>query len=124
MGDASACFYLGLYAKEGFLGEPDFRKAIRYYEDGIDRGDEQCPVNLGKMYCLGEGMPVNLQKGFELYLLGYVRGDSLACANLGYCFEIGQGVDQDMDKALAYYREGAERGEEHCMDALERLEEE
>ena len=29
--------------------------------------------------------------------------------------------NKGMEKALAYYREGAEQGEEHCLEALKRL---
>lgn len=64
---------------------------------------------------------MDLEKGFELYLLGYSRGDLLACANLGWCYEVGQGVERDLDKARMYYLEGAEEDEEHCVEALKRL---
>ncbi len=121
MGDPAAAYYLGLYAENGYLGEQDYSLALRYYKEGSDAGDEYCPVNLGRMYCLGLGTGIDYKKGFEYYKLGYELGDDLACANLGYCYETGQGVEQDMDLALRYYHEGAGQGEEHCIEALERL---
>lgn len=120
------CLYMGLYeengfTKNGFEEKPDYGAAIKYYEQGIEEGDAYCPVNLGRMYCMGIGVPADLKKGFELYRLGYERGDALAATNLGYCYEVGQGVRKNRKKAVAYYREAAEAGEENAMEALKRL---
>lgn len=123
-GVEGVCLYMGLYAENGYLGEKDYPKAVMYYREGVDRGETECPVNLGRMFCLGLGVEQDYQKGFEYYLLGYEQGDTLACANIGYCYEVGQGVEKDMNKALFYYRQGAEQEEEHCIEALERLEQE
>lgn len=117
------CLYMGLYAENGFLEEPDYEAAVRYYEQGIAEGDKYCPVNLGRMYCLGTGVPTDLKKGFELYMLGYVRGDALGATNIGYCYEVGQGVRKNQQKAAEYYSRAAEMGEEHAAEALERLKE-
>ena len=98
--------------------------SIGYYRQGIEEGDEYCPVNLGRMYCEGIGVPEDLQKGFELYMLGWERGDALAATNIGYCYEVGQGVRKNRRKAIEYYTRAAEAGEEHAIEALKRLEEE
>ncbi len=124
MGHPGVSLYMGLYAENGFLEEPDYEAAVRYYEQGIGEGDEYCPVNLGRMYCTGTGVPVNLKKGFELYVLGWERGDVLAATNIGYCYEVGQGVRKNREKAIEYYTTAAEMGEEHAIEALKRLEEE
>ena len=116
-----AIYYLGLYAQEGYLEEPDFAKAMEYYKKASDMGDAWSAVQLGMMYSLGQGTETDYEKGFEYYKLGYERGDVLACANLGWCFETGQGTEKDLDKALRYYWEGASRGEEHCVEAVKRL---
>ena len=116
--------YMGLYAENGFLEEPDYEAAAGYYRQGIEEGDEYCPVNLGRMYCEGIGVPEDLQKGFELYMLGWERGDALAATNIGYCYEVGQGVRKNRRKAIEYYTRAAEAGEEHAIEALKRLEEE
>lgn len=116
--------YMGLYAENGFLEEPDYEAAAGYYRQGIEEGDEYCPVNLGRMYCEGIGVPADLQKGFELYMLGWERGDALAATNIGYCYEVGQGVRKNRRKAIEYYTRAAEAGEEHAIEALKRLEEE
>ena len=121
LGVKGTYFYLGLYAENGYLDEPDYEKAKYCYTKGIEEGDIYCPVNLGRMYCLGLGGSVDYEKGFDLYYQGYLMGDVLACANLGYCYETGQGVEKDMGQALLYYKEGAEKGEEHCAEAVKRL---
>jgi len=77
------------------------QKAKDYYEKGIEEGDIYCPVNLGRMYCLGLGGPVDYEKGFDLYYQGYLMGDVLACANLGYCYETGQGRRRSMNHQTA-----------------------
>lgn len=122
MNHPGVSLYMGLYAENGFLGEPDYEAAVRYYEQGIEEGDGYCPVNLGRMYCTGTGVPADLKRGFELYMLGYVRGDALAAANIGYCYEVGQGVRKNRKLAARYYREAAEKGEGHAIEALKRLE--
>ena len=116
-----AIYYLGLYASEGYLGEPDYAAALEYYKKASDLGDAWSAVQLGMMYSLGRGTEVDYETGFRYYMLGYERGDVLACADLGWCYETGQGVEKSIEKALRYYWEGASRGEENCVEAVKRL---
>ena len=118
------CLYMGLYAEKGLLEKQDYEAAVKYYEQGIEEGDKYCPVNLGRMYCEGIGVPVDLKKGFELYKLGWKRGDALAATNIGYCYEVGQGIRKNRKKAADYYVCAAEMGEENAAEALKRLEKE
>lgn len=120
------CLYMGLYAENGFERDgyeqkPDYEAAVKYYEQGIEEGDEYCPVNLGRMYCKGIGVPVDLKKGFELYKLGWERGDALAATNIGYCYEVGQGVRKNREKAIEYYTYAAKMEEDNAIEALKRL---
>ena len=66
-------------------------------------------------------MEKDLQIGFDYYMKAGELGDALAWANVGYAYETGQGVDQDLSLTEYYYKKGTELGEEHCMEALERL---
>ena len=114
----STCFYLGLYAENGYVDEPDFNKAVHYYLEGIDTGDGFCATNLGKMYSDGTGVGQDYEKGNELYYKALELGDTLAYACIGYSYEMGYGVNQDLKKAREYYKKGAELGEEHCIEKL------
>lgn len=78
-------------------------------------------MELGRCYCLGLGVEKDLQIGFDYYMKAGELGDALAWANVGYAYETGQGVDQDLSLTEYYYKKGTELGEEHCMEALERL---
>lgn len=117
----AAFFYMGLYLQNGLGVKKDEKEAVKWFERGEQCGDPYSTTMLGRSYCLGLGVEKDEKKGLEYYLKAAERGDVLAFANIGYAYEYGQGTDKDPELALKYYLQGAVLGEEHCIEAIKRI---
>ena len=121
-GVREAPFYLGLYYENGFVVEKNYSEALRHYQAGASRNDPYCYNQLGRMYCLGLGIPRKEPKmGFYYYEQAAKLGDITGLSNMAYAYETGQGVEVDLVKAVEYYSRAAEAGEVNAIEALERL---
>lgn len=121
-GVRKAPFYLGLYYENGYVVERNYAEALRYYQAGASMNDPYCYNQLGRMYCLGLGIPKKEPKmGFYYYEQAAKLGDVTGLSNMAYAYETGQGVDVDIVKAVEYYSKAAEAGEVNAIEALERL---
>lgn len=115
-------FYLGLYYENGYVVEKNYSEAIRHYQAGASMNDPYCYNQLGRMYCLGLGIPKKEPKiGFYYYEQAAKLGDITGLSNMAYAYETGQGVEVDIVKAIEYYSRAAEAGEVNAIEALERL---
>ena len=56
-------------------------------------------VQLAVMYCLGQGVAVDLIEATKWYRRAAEQGDSLAQYSLGLLYDRGQGVPQDINEA-------------------------
>ena len=121
-GIREAPFYLGLYYENGYVVEKNYSEAIRHYQAGASMNDPYCYNQLGRMYCLGLGIPKKEPKiGFYYYEQAAKLGDITGLSNMAYAYETGQGVEVDIMKAVEYYSRAAEAGEVNAIEALERL---
>ena len=121
-GIREAPFYLGLYYENGYVVERNYSEAIRHYQAGASMNDPYCYNQLGRMYCLGLGIPKKEPKmGFYYYEQAAKLGDITGLSNMAYAYETGQGVELDIVKAVEYYSKAAEAGEVNAIEALERL---
>lgn len=121
-GIREAPFYLGLYYENGYVVERNYSEAIRHYQAGASMNDPYCCNQLGRMYCLGLGIPKKEPKmGFYYYEQAAKLGDITGLSNMAYAYETGQGVELDIVKAVEYYSKAAEAGEVNAIEALERL---
>lgn len=121
-GIREAPFYLGLYYENGYVVEKNYSQAIRHYQAGASMNDPYCYNQLGRMYCLGLGIPKKEPKmGFYYYEQAAKLGDITGLSNMAYAYETGQGVEVDIIKAVEYYSKAAEAGEVNAIEALERL---
>ena len=121
-GVREAPFYMGLYYENGFVVEKNYSEALRYYQAGASMNDPYCYNQLGRMYCLGLGIPRKEPKmGFYYYEQAAKLGDVTGLSNMAYAYETGQGVEADLVKAVEYYSRAAEAGEVNAIEALERL---
>ncbi len=121
-GIREAPFFLGLYYENGYVVEKNYSEAIRHYQAGASMNDPYCYNQLGRMYCLGLGIPKKEPKmGFYYYEQAAKLGDVTGLSNMAYAYETGQGVEVNIVKAVEYYSKAAEAGEVNAIEALERL---
>lgn len=118
------CLWLGDFEREGVFGDPDYDKALFYYEDGMRDGCGACFNQAGYMFVTGQGIEKDVELGLRCFHRAAELGDITAYGNLGEVYETGEGTEKDMDKALAYYRMGAEHGDQYSRIALARLQDE
>ena len=65
---------------------------------------------LGNHYRIGEVVPQNYKKAYELFTKSAEQGCAIAMNNLGMRYEHGQGCEQNKNKALECYRKSAQLG--------------
>merc|ERR1711991_840550 len=59
------------------------------------------------MYMYGEGVPLSLEKAFDLFRTCAESGHARAQCFAGICCEYGQGTEEDVKKAIEYYEKSA-----------------
>ena len=119
-----AIFEVGNAYEKGFDGvvEPDYKKAIEYYEKGIELGNADCMNNLAMMYMVGKGVRKNRKKAYKLFLEAADLSEDAKC-NLAMCYEKGCGTEEDFEQAIITYRELADKENRFAIESLERLSE-
>ena len=78
--------------------------------------DEQ--VKRGVMYALGDGVPKDLGKAFDLWKDAAELGDACAQFNLGQMYANGDGVPKDPMKAVEWYQKAAMQGHVSAQNNL------
>ena len=93
----------------------EFRNAVLYYEKAVAAGSLEGYCNLGYCYQEGQGVVLNSQKAYDLYMVaadhGYVRGYMMV-AN---CYINGIYVDESVAEALKWFTKAAEAGHPQAM---------
>ena len=75
-----------------------------------ERGDGQTQFHQARASLLGEGVPQDVEKAFELMKSAAAHGHPDAIGGLGYFYNVGIAVEQDDKLATEYFRKGAELG--------------
>ena len=117
----SACFFLGLYEEQGLLGEPDYPRAIAYYEEGGENGDYRSYRQLGRIYAEGKITEENPERAYHNFMMAGAIGDPISVTNMAVYVEEGYGVEQNLEWAVKLYKLAAGAGELNAIEALERL---
>lgn len=93
---------IGCFFEEGVCVEPDIEKAVYWYEQAIENGNDLARSNLADILRKGtQGYPKDLRRAFELYK---ECGLPYAHYRVGEFYEHGWGVKQDLEAARQYYR--------------------
>ncbi|MBI3897166.1 MAG: sel1 repeat family protein [Gammaproteobacteria bacterium] len=105
------------------LLEAAFREGVSYYEDGdyaaamnawsgpASNGHARAQFNLGVIYAVGQGTPVNLARAIYWWEEAAEHGHVGAQFNLGLLYAHGQGVDKDISKARDWWQRAADGGD-------------
>ncbi len=79
-----------------------------------EKGYARAQCGLGDTYCVGKGVPQDLDESFHWYLLAANQGYAVAQYNVGNAYRLGRGVDKDIDHAFLWMRKSADVG---CREA-------
>lgn len=110
-GNEYAPYRLGLgYQNAEFGDEPDYIKALEYFERGASRGHIYSMELAGNYYRVGVGGDSEVAAGKAVdYLTQAVARDSnYARVELAFCYDVGYGVEQSYQKAFELFKIAAE----------------
>jgi len=93
-----------------FKPQDVYAKSFRESQSLAEQGDRDAQFNLGVIYYVGQGSPVNYTLALKWFKKAALQGHPQAQYNVGYMYEKGEGTPQDYEEAVKYYRQSAERG--------------
>ena len=76
-----------------------------------EQGDVEAQYNLGVLYGMGRGVPLDDAEAARWYRLAADQGHARAQFSLGASYDFGRGVSEDEDEAVRWYRLAADQGE-------------
>ncbi|WP_084581834.1 SPOR domain-containing protein [Sphingomonas azotifigens] len=92
----------------------DYAGAMRHWRPAAEKGDADAQYNLGQVYKLGRGVPVDLAEAEKWYRLAALQGHDLAEANYGMVlFENGK-----REAAVPWLERAVTRGEPRAQYLL------
>lgn len=114
-GYAEAQFELGfLY----YFNLKDFIKAAHWFEMAAQQGYIYAQMYLGYMFCDGEGVEKNGEKGIAWLKKAAEQGNSTAQYGLGVIYMTGKGIDPDYKLARYWMEKAADNGNEDAVQNL------
>ncbi len=91
LGSGEAHFELYLFDVNGFTGPPDPHAALMHIADAADLGHHRSIANLGGLYFTGMlGVPIDHEKGFQLYYHAVSKGSARAARILATMHATGE----------------------------------
>ena len=123
-------FRLGALTEIGYngyldKGEEAYRKAVGYYQQAADKGNDQAMYALGGMHEQGRGGLKGeeaVRKAVEYYQQAADKSNAQAMYALGGMHEQGRGGlkgEEAVRKAVEYYQQAAYKGNADALHALE-----
>jgi len=109
-GDLDLQFNLGTLYEAGYLGEPDYERALAWYQQAADRGLPAAMQRLGEFHARGLAVEADPAKAVALYRKAADLGYAPAQFSLAVALEKGLGVAVDADQASIWYHRAANQG--------------
>lgn len=88
----------------------DYQTAMHFWRPLADQGHARAQYNLGKLYFLGEGVPLDNAQCRYWWLKAADQDHVLAQFNLANMYYFGNGVSKNTAEALKWYRRAAGQG--------------
>jgi TPR repeat protein len=101
-GDVNAQNNLGASYENGAGGPRDLRKALEFYRQAADGGNEVGAFNLAVMYDAGTGIAQDQKVANEWYEKSANQGYAPAILNLGMNFARGEGAAADLVEGMKW----------------------
>lgn len=98
-----AIFALILSLCHLFADDPN----VQALQAAAAKGDPAAEQELGRVYQLGQGVPVDFAKALDWYRKSAAQGNAKAMHNLGYMYHFGQGVTADQKAAVSWFLKAA-----------------
>jgi len=116
-GDTTVAAAIGkryLLGIEGF--RQDYKKARHYLRMAADRNHPGALALLGYMYCLGLGIPQNLDMAYSYFVSASAQNDALGHNGLGFIYFRGTGNQgKNLKLAFKHFNESAHGGSSDGM---------
>jgi tetratricopeptide (TPR) repeat protein len=119
--------YLGeAYYRLGnvYANQEQYLNAYYYWQKATEYNVPSAYINIGKMYYLGYGCPIDYEKAREFFL----RANEISPDNattlyfLGMMYKYGLGFPKDLSKAKEYLKRSANNGNERAQRAYAEME--
>ena len=98
---------LGIMHEQGIGVALNDTRSAYWWQRALDNGYVDIAKALGSMYMSGRGVPLDYEKGMELYLLAAEHGNSHAIKFVALGYKRGLGLLQDAKKAAAWEAKAA-----------------
>ena len=118
-GNTTAMVNLGNGYEQGlFDGEPNYRKAVKWYWKAASEKDPDGLFNFANCYHHGWGVEQNHEKAFEIFKAMADRGYTQAAFYVGLYYQEGLAGEQNYELAREYYEQGARDDDMYCYNQL------
>ena len=118
-GEAASCATLGSMYRTGKGVDKDDVRALAFYKQSCDAGNQGGCNGVGVMYENGlGGLPRDEAKAVTLFKQACDAGDGAGCNSLGRMYLRGKGVPRDEARAFALYKQSCDAGfDQGCASA-------
>ena len=90
--------------------EADHKKAFYLYSIANSKGSLYAKACLGYCYCLGKGVPEDVEKGLALIRVSANAENAKGLNVMGLCYDKGLGVPQSYEEAVKWFHRSAKQG--------------
>lgn len=91
---------------------------IKTLQNKAEKGDAESQYLLGIRYSKGNGVPIDKEKAFNLYLSAADLGNMNAQYSAASCYSYGKGTEINKEKAFEFYLKSAEQGFDKAQFAV------
>lgn len=100
--------HAGFEEGQAAYNKKDWNNAVRFLLPLARNNHDGALVLFGKMYADGKGVPVDLEKAFELFNRAAKLGNPEAMVAVAALYSAGKGTDKNMKAAFEWFRKAAE----------------
>ena len=104
-------FALAKKIQNGQSNGPDAHKAFELFRRAAEMGHAKSQAELGHLYEVGGGVPIDIGKAFAWRRKAAENGDGDAAYILGKRYEDGNGVQKNLKMAAEWYQKAIDNGE-------------
>lgn len=118
-GNASAMLELGWMFQHGQFVQQSYERAAEWYQKAVNAGlKKSAGYLLANLYRNGNGVAMDLEKAFDLYLDSAMEVFPPAMFEVAEMYRLGNGVDRNQNESLGWYRHSARLGYEEAQTML------
>ena len=118
LGDQTAAYHIGALYAEGKRLSKDYKKAIEWFNKGIEKNSTLSMLSLSWIYDTNNPDTKDFHddnKAYNLLKKAMSHGDGDAYDRLGYYYGVGKYVEKDDRKAFELFKKAAELGSSNGM---------